>query len=388
MFPLERHTIFLTLAGSHAHGTSRQGSDVDLRGVCIAPSSVRLSLFTEFEQYEGELPEGLGQQAIPRIKAHPTAFHGLEVKIECSVFEVAKFVRLCAAANPNALEILFADPRDWVFETDTWRLLHEQRHRFLTKKVQQTFLGYAMAQLKKIKTHRSWLLNPPAHKPSREAFGLPSAGGTLNRDDQNRIEQSIADKLRSYGVDNIDMPKSARIAVQERMEAFYRDTLAAQTDDIDASMRAVATHALSLPGDVVNALNAEKKYRSAMKRWESYQTWKNQRNPARAELERVHGYDTKHAMHLIRLMRMGLEVLKAGDFRVRRDDAQELSAIRDGALSFDELLEQADSLRAQMQTAAGLASLPNDIDQTFVDELLQRIIAASEPYSPDSKTPT
>ena len=56
-----------------------------------------------------------------------------------------------------------------------------------------------------------------------------------------------------------------------------------------------------------------------MKHWDSYQTWKTHRNPARAELERQHGYDTKHAMHLIRLMRMGLEVLETGDLGVRRD---------------------------------------------------------------------
>jgi predicted nucleotidyltransferase len=33
MFPLEQHTIFLALSGSLAHGTAREGSDVDVRGV-------------------------------------------------------------------------------------------------------------------------------------------------------------------------------------------------------------------------------------------------------------------------------------------------------------------------------------------------------------------
>ena len=102
-----------------------------------------------------------------------------------------------------------------------------------------------MAQLKKIKTHRAWLLNPPTKKPSREAFGLPIAGGTLGGDDQNGIEQSIADKIRSYGIDNVDMPKPARIAVQERLDAFYRDVLSASDEDLDERMRAAATHALN-----------------------------------------------------------------------------------------------------------------------------------------------
>lgn len=370
MFPLERHTIFVTLAGSQAHGTSREGSDVDLRGVCIAPLPVRLSLFQTFEQYEGALPEALEAAVLPRIAAHPTASRGLDVKTECVIFDLAKFVGLCAAANPNALEILFADERDWVYETPAWRRLHAARRQFLTKKVQQTFLGYAMAQLKKIKTHRSWLLNPPETKPSREEFGLPAAGGTLSRDDQNRIEASIADKIRSYGIDNIDMPKSTRIAVQERVEAFQRDLLSASDDDIEAHMRAVATHALYLPVDVVTALNAEKRYRAAMKHWESYQTWKNQRNPARAALERQYGYDTKHAMHLIRLMRMGLEVLETGELLVRRIDADELSAIRDGAMLFDELLSAATTLQDAMGRAALTTLLPNDVDLAIVDELV------------------
>src|SRR6185436_3832728 len=103
-------------------------------------------------------------------------------------------------------------------------------------------------------------------------------------------------------------------------------------------------HALSLPTDVVAALNGEKKYRAAMKHWESYETWKSQRNPTRAELEREHGYDTKHAMHLVRLMRMGLEILERGELLVRRDDAAELVKIREGALPFDDLLATAAQL--------------------------------------------
>jgi predicted nucleotidyltransferase len=307
MFPLDQHTIFLTLAGSQAHGTARDGSDVDLRGVCIAPLSVRLSLFRTFEQYEGPLPEPLAEAVLPRIEGHPTASRGLDIKIECVIFDVAKLVGLCAAANPNALEILFADERDWVFETPSWRRLHSERHRFLTRKVQQTFHGYAMAQLEKIKSHRFWLLDPPTKKPSREDFGLPSAGGTHGRDDQ-----SIA-------------------------------------------------------------------YRAAMKRWDSYQSWKTRRNPARAELERRHGYDTKHAMHLIRLMRTGLEVLETGDLRVRRQDADELAAIRDGAMTFDELLAAATALQESMETASATTRLPADVDRDGVDALLAEILLEGAP---------
>jgi uncharacterized protein len=381
MFPLEQNTIFVTLAGSHAHGTARDGSDVDLRGVCIAPLSVRLSLFQAFEQYEGPLSSELAPAVMPRLQAHEAASSALAAKVECVIFDVGKFVRLCAGANPNALEILFADERDWVLETPAWRRLHQERRRFLTKKMQQTFLGYAMAQLKKIKTHRAWLLTPPTKKPAREDFGLPVAGGTLSHDDQNRIERRIAHKIGSYGIDNIAMPKPTRIAVQDRIDTIHRELLAASDDEIEARMRAVATHALNLPADVVAALNAEKRYGAAMKHWESYQTWRKQRNPARAELERAHGYDTKHAMHLVRLMRMGLEVLERGELLVRRSDADELRAIRNGALSFDALLATAARLEEDMQRAAARTALPDDVDHERIDQLAVELMLEARPTS-------
>jgi predicted nucleotidyltransferase len=289
--------------------------------------------------------------------------------VESVIFDVGKFLGLCSHANPNALEVLFADERDWMLDSPAWRRLHQERHRFLTRKVQQTFLGYALAQLKRIRTHRSWLLSPPAGKPRREDWGLPTAGGTLQRDDQRRIEQAIGEKLRGYGVDDIEMDKAARIAVHERMEAFVRDVLAAEEEETGEGARAVAAHALSLPADVVSTLNAERSYRAAMKHWASYESWLRERNPARAELEREHGYDTKHAMHLIRLMRMGLQALERGDLSVRREDAAELVAIRLGALSFEALLSLAEGLEGAMKRALATTLVPDDVDRDAVDRL-------------------
>ena len=376
MLDLARDTIFVTLAGSQAHGTAREGSDVDLRGVCIAPLDLRVSLFQEFEQFEGALDGALWATVLPALERHPTASRGMAFKTEAVIFDIAKFLRLCAAANPNALEILFADEGDWLHETPAWRRLHAERQRFLSQNVQQTYLGYAMAQLKKIKTHRSWLLEPPARKPSREDFGLPAAT-TVGRDDQNRIEQSIADKIRSYGVDTVEMSKAARIAIEERLRAFWEDTLAASDDELDERVRAVATHALQLPAETVSALNAERRYRSALKHWEAYQAWKSERNPARAELERLHGYDTKHAMHLVRLMRTGLELLQTGELRVRRNDAAELNAVRDGAMTFEELQNLASDLQGKMVKAATTTSLPADVNHAFVDRMAFETISGA-----------
>jgi predicted nucleotidyltransferase len=378
MFSLAERSIFLTLAGSHAHGTARDASDIDLRGICVAPLSVRLSLFDGFEQHEGALPEELSAIVAPRLLAHPSTARASHSKIEWLVFDIAKFIRLCIDSNPNALELLFADERDVLHETPLFRRLHAERHRFLTTEVRHTFLGYALSQLRRIKTHRSWLLEPPERKPSRDDFGLPPASGTLSADDRDRIEQSIAQRMRDYGLDDLELPRVTRVALKERVEAGLRDALSTPADALEERLRAVATHALNLPPEVVSTLNAERKYRAAMKHWDSYETWKSQRNPVRAELERAHGYDTKHAMHLVRLMRMGLEALEQGELAVRRSDAAELRAIRDGALPFDRLLDMANGLEHAMERAAETSPLPAAVDRAWADGFLLSLISEAD----------
>jgi uncharacterized protein len=326
-------TIFVTLAGSQAHGAARADSDVDFRGVCVAPLSVRLSLWRKFEQEERALDDAAWRESpwpVVRagVEAHATAARGLAVKAESVLFDVAKFLSMCAEGNPNALEILFADERDWMFCRPVWQRIYGARHLFLTRKVQQTYLGYGLSQLKRIRSHRGWLLNPPAGKPARADFGLPEQG-TFSADDQHRIEHSLTEELQ-------------------------------------------------LPPEVVITLQAEKRYRAAMKQWESYQHWKAERNPLRAELERQHGYDTKHAAHLVRLMRMGMEVLELGELRVRRPDWAELVAIRDGAMTYDAVVAEAERLQAQMRAAAAMSSLPEAVDYAEVDRLLLGIVSDRE----------
>lgn len=369
---LDGTVLFVALAGSQAHGTAREGSDVDLRGVFVASLARRLSLFRTIEQHDGALDGAVGAAIHTRLRAHPTASVALSVKTESVLLDVGKFLSLCASANPNALEVLFADARDWMYETAAWERIHRDRHRFLSRKVRQTYLGYALAQLKRIGTHRSWLLRPPKAKPTREEFGLPG-GATLSADDRDRIEQGVTERLRSWGLDTVEMPKSVRLELEERLRAFWQDLLEAGPLELDGRLRAVATASLHLPPEVAAALEAERKYRSAMKHWDSYRTWAASRNPARAELERRHGYDTKHAMHLVRLMRTGLEVLETADLRVRRPDSEELASIREGALSYDQLLALSTELQARMEAATANSPLPADVDPSFVDSLLMEI---------------
>lgn len=116
--------------------------------------------------------------------------------------------------------------------------------------------------------------------------------------------------------------------------------------------------------------DAEQGYRAALRHWNQYQGWLRNRNPARAELEARYGYDTKHAMHLLRLLRIGEEILADGLVRVLRPDAAWLLSVRRGALSYEEVLALAAEHRARLDALIATSPLPEEPDTRAADELL------------------
>lgn len=116
--------------------------------------------------------------------------------------------------------------------------------------------------------------------------------------------------------------------------------------------------------------DAHQAYQAALKHWNHYQTWRRNRNPARAELERKYGYDTKHAVHLLRLLGMGAEILETGQVHVYRPDREWLRAVRDGLLSYEELLETAAAYEARLEELCESSPLPDEPDFDTVEALV------------------
>lgn len=406
-FDVDAQTIFLTLTGSHAYGTAQPGSDVDVRGCCVAPLRVRLSFRTRFEQFNWlpgsastELPLGpVFAHALVRAQSHPSAGPALgpaaAAPPDVVIYDLAKLVGLCVQANPNMLELLFVDEREILYTTPTWERLRARRSEFLSQKVRHTFAGYAKGQLKRIQGHRDWLLHPPDHEPTRAEFGLPEQS-LLSADERNSIDENITKLIRAWSVDEaIELPGAERDVLRERLREFWSAALLARPsidlgelgelapldaereEQLDEQMAEVAGVSLGLGAAVLRTLKQERRYRGARKRWEQFQRWQRERNPKRAALEAEHGYDTKHGMHLIRLLRMGLEILRDGEVRVRRDDAQELLAIRQGALGYDQLIAEAEALELGMREALKTTRLPKAPNEEAVDELLFELLRES-----------
>jgi hypothetical protein len=388
-FDIDPHTIFLCLSGSHAYGMSRADSDVDIRGVCVPPRRLRESHYLSFDQHTVAAQQGTwgdcSAQALERLLDHPTAgecyrrsdpFARANGTVDLCIYSIHKFVRMCAANNPSFLEILFVPDDAVLFQTPDWERLREHREIFLSKEVRHRYVGYAMGQLKRIKGHREWLLNPPKAAPTRGEFDLPEES-VIPADVRNLIDEAVLKVLRGWGVeDGLDdyLDGAVQDTLRERMVEFQTTVLRCSEEALDEKVYALAGASLGLTRDVLFAIKQERRYRAARKHWTQFLKWKEERNPARAELEAKFGFDSKHASHLIRLLRTGLELMTEGKLRVWRGDAEELMAIRDGAMTYDELMEASRRLEDAIRAAVPTCPLPNQPDREKIDDLLLSIL--------------
>jgi len=173
MFDLGPRTILLSIAGSWSYGTNRSTSDVDVQGVCIPPRAYRDGFLHRFEQADSPVHLEPFVDCLPEDVFHAAMLRESGKRLDGVVYGIAKFFALAADCNPNVVETLWVEPEDIVIRTPLGSRLIDARADFLSQKALYTYRGYAVSQLKRIETHRRWLLAPLAAPPTRAEFGLP-----------------------------------------------------------------------------------------------------------------------------------------------------------------------------------------------------------------------
>lgn len=382
-FDITPTLILLTLAGSHAYGMNLPESDIDVRGICLAPLNIRLSSFQRFEQYEGAFGEvadiidnsvfnvkRLEEIIGPKLAALPE---------DVVIYDIAKAIKLIGECNPNMLEILFSDAEDYLFLNEIGEELLAERKKFLSLKAKHTYTGYAMAQLKKIERHRKYLLGEVPQKPQRSDYGLPEHESLIPQAERNLIDEEIQNRIRDWTADNIELNAAERLTLNENLRSFMCAALKVRDNELDDRLEDAAADSLGFTQNIREILRRERAFRNALKEYKSHQRWENERNPKRKALEEKHGYDTKHASHLIRLARSGVELLTFGDLCVKRKDAEELLSIRRGEFSFDKIKEMSELLLKRMDELyeENPCNLPKKVDTMHLDKLTLEIILMS-----------
>lgn len=97
---------------------------------------------------------------------------------------------------------------------------------------------------------------------------------------------------------------------------------------------------------------------------------KGQKNIHRAELEEEHGYDTKYAMHVIRLYGEAKELMENGRITLPRPNKAELIEIRKGKYSLSEIQELGAQLESEALAAQATSPLPDSVERDAISRLL------------------
>ena len=293
-------------AGSISYGTNIATSDVDFRGLfCADPINIRTPWFAVRECTD--------------VNEEDT-----------KLYDLTHFMKLCLDCNPNIIETLWVDRSDLVRSSVGYELLRANRHALLSSKLAFTFSGYAISQLNRIKGHNKWINNPQPVEAPVEADYITMVQSFLPEKimprDFNIRARSHNHALVPYGGHLYGVyPNKGKelVNVEGRL---------CPTDHSDHSAMGVPSFIIKFNHEV---------YKVAKENHASYWSWKDNRNKARGELEEKFGYDAKHAMHLVRLLRMGVEALRDGEIIVKRPDAKELLDIRSGAWTYKEIVEYA-----------------------------------------------
>lgn len=105
--------------------------------------------------------------------------------------------------------------------------------------------------------------------------------------------------------------------------------------------------------------------------WDRYSAW---RGTPKGKAALCCGYPPKPAVHMIRVLRMLVEILVWGKVQVYREDAAELMKIRTGEREFSDILDEADSLLRQASALLVDSPLPESPSVEVVNDLCVRAV--------------
>ncbi len=422
--PYNVDKIIECVAGSHAYGTNVEGSDFDKRGIFIGDKNYTFGLYKIPSSNSQSLPVVSGK----KICVVEDKGNGKDIEL----IELAHFLTLCSVQSPNIIEILWTDPEDIIFCQPAAQRLIDVRHQLLSSGAKDSFFHYANSQMGRIKGHSKWITKEDAAVEKlitianegytdliwieknfpekvfikvRKAVKSPT-NFTKNAD--HFLRDTVLNGVSTYGpqiqfyskyldtrgdikkIDDYEFFKQFyAVKVKDDTYRLYDDCL---RDDIgpgifyDHNKAQVSCHDSTIfeSQDYQGVLFVNREqFKKDIKKWKEYQTWVENRNPHRAELEFKFGIDTKHLAHLVRILRMGKEILAEGVVKVKRPDAEELIAIRNGAWTYEDAIKYAASMKEELEELYIKTKLRKEVDKEFLNKLYLETV--EEFYYKESK---
>lgn len=349
--------IFEGIVGSQAYGIATPTSDVDKKGVFIQP-------------LEDILKRGYIEQVS-------------DEKNDTTFYEIKRFLNLLRSNNPTVLELLNL-PKDCILHKDPiFDKVLEKKNQFITKTCRMSFGGYAVQQIKKARGMNKKIVSPmeKERKGVLDFCYIAIGQGSLPLREylqMYNMKQELCGLVALphmryvYAVfyDKIADLISKGISIQSEPRG-YKGIIQSEEDSNDVSLSSVPKGEIPLAHMYFN----KDGYSTYCKDYKEYWDWVEKRNPERFSDNMLHGkgYDGKNCAHALRLVQMAIEIAEGKGINVRRDNREELLAIRRGEKDFDELIDMIENLNLKMDQAFLESSLPSDVDSKLVEDILYEI---------------
>lgn len=249
------------------------------------------------------------------------------------IYGLKKFIQLCLHSNPNVLELLGTREEHLLIMTEAGALLRDNTALFLSKRAVQSYGNYAVAQLRRLQNALARDSYPQAVK---ESHILNSIGGQM------------AHLQRSY-----------QAFTQEQIK-LYVDTSAKDDYDKEIFMDiSLSRYPLRDFRNIYSQMS------NVIKDYDKL----NHRNNKKDEL-----HLNKHAMHLIRLLITGTDILQSRRIITYRPGEQALLLdIRQGRYSYEEVFTLFHQYEQAFYQAAQTTALPEEPDTHGVEQLMFRL---------------
>lgn len=255
------------------------------------------------------------------------------------IYAFNKMITLLLSCNPNTIELLGLKPEHYLYLNDIGRMLLDNRKLFLSKRAINSFGGYADAQLRRLQNALARDTFPQSEKEQHMFNSVKNA----MRDFNNHYKHFENGSLEIF-IDKAENPKfETEIFVNAAMTHY-------PLRDYSGMWNTMA--------------NIVRNYEKIGKR-----------NRKKDDL-----HLNKHAMHLIRLFMMALDILEKGEINTwRKEEHDLLMDIRlgkyqkeDGTFheSFYDLLSE---FEKKLHYAAENTDLPEEPDISRVQELVMTI---------------
>jgi len=307
---LNDNIVLLTFGGSHAYGLNGINSDLDIRGITLNTPKEILTMN-------------------PRDKPY------IDNNTDTVIYTLVQIIDLLSKCNPNTIEILGCKDEHYFISSEEGKLIKDNIEVFLSKKVIDSFLGYATSQLRRLQNARA-----------RDSY--------LQKEKENHMLNSIKRQLVHFQNHYTKHDKSSL--------NLYLDKSEKEGFDEEIFIDVVLKHypLRDFNGMMSEMTNVIRDYNKL-----------NNRNKKKDEEHLM-----KHISTLVRLLMMGTEILETKKVNTYRKDEKErelLLNIRNEKIGYNEIDEIIDEHEKKFDYASNNTELPDKPDWDKINELTMDI---------------